>query len=118
MFPGTTNAITNGDYKIPDNLNSPYTDIQDKSTIEYKNGSHPIINIGMYGLTEPGIYSFYFYFLSKPNQMLENMTKDADGVWSFDIAYNPNKGRSYHIPKGDVTKDVKYYARFTLEVEE
>jgi hypothetical protein len=118
MFPGTTNAITNGDYKIPDNLNSPYTDIQDKSTIDYENGRDPIINIGMYELTEPGTYSFYFYFLSKPNRMLENMAKDADGVCSFDIAYDPKKGRSYPIPKGDITKDVKYYARFTLEVEE
>jgi hypothetical protein len=118
MFPGTTNAITNGDYKIPDNLNLPYTDIQDKSTIDYENGSHPIINIGMYRLSEPGTYSFYFYFLSKPNRMLENMAKNTDNVWSFDIAYDPTKGRSYPIPKGDVTKDVKYYARFTLEVEE
>jgi len=118
MFPGTTNAITNGDYKIPDSLNSPYTDIQDKSTINYENGSKPIISIGMYRLTEPGTYSFYFYFLSKTNRMLENMTKNADDVWSFEIAYDQTKGRSYPIPKDDITKDVKYYARFTLEVEE
>ena len=118
MFPGTINAITNGDYKIPYNLNLPYTDIQDKSTIDYENGSHPIINIGMYRLSEPGTYSFYFYFLSKPNRMLENMAKNTDDAWSFDIAYDPINGRSYPIPKGDVTKDVKYYARFTLEVEE
>jgi|GEM_PF-2580224 len=118
MFPGTANAITNGDYKIPYNLDSPYTDIQDKATIDYENGSQPILNIGMYLLTEPGTYTFYFYFLSKPNRMLENMTKNADGVWSFDIAYVPTKGHSYSIPKGDATKDVKYYAHFTLEVEE
>lgn len=118
MFPGTANAITNSDYKIPYNLNSPYTDIQDKSTIDYENGSQPILNIGMYRLTEPGTYTFYFYFLSKPNRMLESMTKNADGFWSFDIAYDPDKGHSYPIPKGNVDKDVKYYARFTLEVEE
>lgn len=121
MFPGTTNAITNGDYRIPENLNAPYTDIQDKSTIDYekdKNGSHTIVNVGMYLLSEPGSYTFYFYFLSKPNRMLESMTKNADGVWSYDIAYDPNKGGSYSIPKDDITKDVKYYDTYTLEVVE
>lgn len=85
LFPGTRNAVLNGDYLIPNDLMHPLTVIQKSTAGNSKeflktdqSVSQNTIVIGGYNFDEkPGIESFHFIFTSKRYPRLEAIMKDG-----------------------------------------
>ena len=85
LFPGTRNAVMNGDYLIPNDLMPPLTEIQRATAINPKTSlktdqsvSQNTIVIGGYNFDEkPGIESFHFVFTSKRYPRLEAIIKNG-----------------------------------------
>ncbi len=83
LFPGTRNALLNGDYRVPFNLGTPYTDVQ--RMVAENNAaaglSYNKVLLGGYTFDdEGGTESFRFYYLDKRSRELENLLKDAHPI--------------------------------------
>ena len=97
LVPGTTNALTNGDYFISNDPRTHYTDIlRDKVTIDDKSGQ---VNIGPYYPQMTGQSSFFFFFLNKRSQLIEDMGRQADFPAGRDIEIKRDEGETIsHVP--------------------
>ncbi len=83
LFPGTWQAITNGYYRVPYHLAYPYTKVEEraaKNTIAFGLPSNNIM-IGPYIFDETrGTETFFFFYMDRRNEMLEETLKDAEEI--------------------------------------
>jgi hypothetical protein len=81
LFPGTYNAVINGDYLVPYNIvNRPFTSVQKTAAENAVNGKLPEGHIMIGGYTfddSNGFENFYFHYLHKPDENLINLMKKA-----------------------------------------
>jgi len=83
LFPGTRNAVVNGDYRVPFNLDNPYTDVEKTAAENAISENLPLNKVLIGGYTfddKPGIESFSFYYTDKRNSQLETIIKKAQNI--------------------------------------
>lgn len=104
LFPGTRNAVINGDYRVPYNLDNPYTEIQKTTAQNAIAAKLPLNKVMIGGYTfddTPGDEIFYFYYTNERNSDLEriminsrNTLKDIPqmkGVLNKATEFDPNQ---------------------------
>lgn len=97
LVPGTDNALINGDYFISNDPRTHYTDIlRDKVIVDDRNGQ---VSIGPYYPQKTGESTFFFFFLNKRNQLIEDMGRQADFPAGRDIEVKRGDGKTIrHVP--------------------
>jgi hypothetical protein len=107
LVPGTANALTNGDYFISNDPRTHYTDIlRDKVTVDDKNGQ---VNIGPYYPQMTGQSTFFFFFLDKRSQLIEDMGRQADFPAGRDIEVKRGERETIrHVPSTTYKDDLEH----------
>jgi hypothetical protein len=83
LFPGSRNAIINGDYRIPYNLGNPCTDIHETAAMNGITANLPMNRILIGGYTfddKSGTEVFSFFYSAERNKMLEHIIKEAENI--------------------------------------
>lgn len=107
LVPGTANALTNGDYFISNEPQTHYTDIlRDKVIVNHNNGR---VDIGPYYPNKTGETMFFFFFLNKRNQLIEDMGREADFPAGRDIEIKRADGKPIrHLPSTTHKDDLEH----------
>lgn len=105
LFPGTRNAVVNRDYKVPDNLHNPFTEVQETTAENGRTQNLPGNKILLGGYTfddNPGDETFYFFFTKNPYTELEAVVKEAQNVGD-NIKPKTLKPRTKGIKNNEIT---------------
>lgn len=90
LIPGTTNAVTNGDYFISGNSGTHYTNIL-KHYIQIDESKEKV-RMGLFRPRKKGAHSFYFFFLKKRSLLIEKIAKQADTPGGKDVNIEKTQG--------------------------
>jgi hypothetical protein len=90
LIPGTTNALTNGDYFISTGPGTQYTTML-RDFIAFSEGDKKV-RTGTYSPNREGEHTFYFFFLDKRNKAIEEIAVQADTPGGTDIEITDTKG--------------------------
>jgi hypothetical protein len=90
LIPGTTNAVTNGDYFISGNPGTHYTKILQEYIAFDENNKE--VKTGAFSPESEGQYTFYFFFLNERNREIEDIAKLVDSPGGPDVEIKDTKG--------------------------
>jgi hypothetical protein len=111
LFPGTKKAVLNGNYKIPDCINNPTTEIQQITLKNMRNKNlqlHKILLGGYEFDSSEGIETFYFYYTNKIFPELEKeLSKARDTRYDLPSTQGINNKFVVYSSTGTVNNQLK-----------